>query len=453
MRKIWAITWKDVYQTFTDQSLLLIMLVTPLVLSTIIALAFSNLINGGSGLSDIPVVIVNQDAGQNGAIFVSILAPDQAPEDAGPAAFDDCPSVAVGTNGSAETTDNANGQEENDQLLALTETDVMNDPAVARAAVDDGQYAAAVIIPPEFSERITFSQNNMQINPVPVEVYGDSSRPISANVIRSVTESITNQILAGNIAIAANLNVMFAEGLQQQAVQIDDCVFASAFNPENALINIDRQALTEEAQPDNPLVLFGSALAAFFALFTASGGASSILEERRNWTLQRMVISPTPRHYILFGKLLAVFATVLLQLLFLYLALTLVASLLESEFAFIWGTNWLAIVGLLLATALAASGVGMVAAAVARTAEQANIIGSVIALLMGLLGGAFFNIGQLPEEFDAVTRVSIVRWGQEGFTKLAAGQTDILINLVALTVIGGVLFLFSLFMFIRRSDV
>src|SRR5438045_92186 len=78
---VWAIARKDIYAVFTNRSLLLIMFATPLMLSTIIGLAFSGL--GSGNLSETNLAIVNQDAGAEingsslnyGDIFVSVFSP------------------------------------------------------------------------------------------------------------------------------------------------------------------------------------------------------------------------------------------------------------------------------------------------------------------------------------------------------------------------------------------
>jgi ABC-type multidrug transport system permease subunit len=105
-----------------------------------------------------------------------------------------------------------------------------------------------------------------------------------------------------------------------------------------------------------------------------------------------------------------------------------------------------------VATAAAASGVGMVTVALARNIEQANIIGGIIAIAMGVLGGAFFTVDAIPL-LEPLTRVSIVRWGSEGFARLAQGQSDILINVLFLGLIGAGMFAISLVIFNRRQDI
>ena len=82
MRKSLAIAWKELYTTYTDRTLLLIMLVTPLALATIIGLALGGFINDTSNdvpVRDIPVTLVNLDEGGGpsgmvlGDIYVSAL--------------------------------------------------------------------------------------------------------------------------------------------------------------------------------------------------------------------------------------------------------------------------------------------------------------------------------------------------------------------------------------------
>ena len=457
MDKIWIIARKDIISTFTDRNLLLIMLVTPLALATIIALAFSDIGGGSSPLRDIPVALVNLDAGDpdsgfnGGAIFVNGLIPDA---DDGDFSLGECALISE----SDET-----GESAQFSLEDLTETTLFASREEAIAGVDNGEYAAAIIVPENFTQLVRYTQDGFAENQAVVEVYGNSGSPISASVIRSVAESFTNQIVMGQVTIGATIDTMVARAMSDLAFGAEfgamnsDGTFAPDFNCafDSRLNNVGITSQTvagEEQESVNFLVLFGSAQAAFFALFTASGSASSIMEERRNGTLQRLLVSPTSRMQILLGKLIGTFATVLLQLVFLFVGFTLLNTLLEGEFALIWGDNIPAILALVIVLALAASGVGMTAAAVAKTAEQANVIGGVIGMFMGVTGGAFFQLDTIPA-IEPITRLSVVFWGSDGFTKLSEGSTDILVNLAFLTVIGIGLFMISLILFNRRQDI
>jgi ABC-type transport system involved in multi-copper enzyme maturation permease subunit len=224
------------------------------------------------------------------------------------------------------------------------------------------------------------------------------------------------------------------------------CAFTAGLNK----LTIDQQSVQgQKASGAIPLlILFGSAQAMFFTLFTGQGGVNGIFEERKQWTLQRLVVTPTPRLSILIGKMLGVLVNCILQLVFLFIALTIVGSILNKGFVVIWGTNYLAIGAVIFAAALSATGLGTLLAGVAKTPEQGQIYGSLINMGMAVLGGAFGF--QLPE---VLSRLSLLYWGAGAFQKLANGSNDIGLNLLVLLAMGGVMFSIGFWLFNKRLDV
>lgn len=447
MRKIWTIAWKDLYTTFSDRNLVLIMLAAPLAIATIIGLAFGNLASGDIPVSDIPVAVVNLDTGSAnvnyGSIFVAALVPNENAEST-TNALPTCESddtAAASTNGS-------------NVLFDLTEAVLLDDPTVAKAGVDDGTYTAAIIVPSDFSQKINYGFND-PVEATQVEVYVNGGRAISASIIRSVVESIGNQIATGNITVAATLDTIMTQyGVARLGQVASDPAFAAslgcAFTPRFNTLSIDQQTVAGQSSSGITalLVMFGSAQAMFFMLFTGQQGVLSIFEERQQWTLQRLVITPTPRLYILLGKIVGTFVSCVLQLVFLFIALTIVGSLMSGQVMFIWGNNLL-LIGLVIAAAAAAStGIGIFLAGVARTPEQGAIFAQLLNIGMALLGGAF---GFVPSE--ALSRFSLIYWGTNAFQKLAANQTDIGLNLVVLLGFFVVLFGIGFWLFNRRLDI
>jgi ABC-2 type transport system permease protein len=446
MTKILTIVWKDLYTTYTDRNLLLIMIASPLALASIITLAFSSFFTqGGSDVPvrDIPVAVVNLDQGvevfgnrfNNGETFVNILVPPE--------------------NAAAETL-------EANALFALTNAVLVPDAAMARSGVDEGTYAAAIIIPADYSEKITYSQSHPTIEPVTVGVYASPASPISANIIRSIVESVVNQTATGNIAIAATINalveraqtnpafgVQFGLASASGEFQLD---FAAGFDPASNPVRIEQQTVQGEATSFNPLILFGSGQAVFFMLFTAMGSANALLEERRDGTLQRLIASPTPRYMILLGKFIGTFTTCVVQVVLLMLALTVIGSLVSGQVQFIWGSNLLALALVVVSVSLAAAGLGTMVASVVTTPDQGNLIGSIISMMMGLFGGVFFSVQAVPV-LAPLSRLTIVYWATDAFSKLSLDQTDIGLNLAVLLVIGAVFFVSGWAIFNRRLNV
>ncbi len=444
MRRIWTIAWKDIYTTFSDRNLVLTMIATPLIIATLVGLAFGKFSSGDVVIQHIPIAIVNLDRGSNpqnfGQIVVSVFTASSNNE---PILGVTCNKTGRGATNNNPTT-----------LHDLTDAVIMDDPDVARAGVDNGRFTAAIIIPPDFSQKLTVGSGNA-VEPVSIEVYANTGRAVPSAIVRGIVEYLVNLIMTGNIAARATLETVQETygSLQMAAVAADSrfeqtisCAFTSTLNP----LRIEQQ--TVAGQQTNSiaalLVAFGSAQAMFFALFTGQQGVLSVFEERRQGTLQRLVISPTPRLYILFGKLLGTFFQCLFQLAALGVALTFVGSLLSGKLVLIWGANLPGLLLVMMLAAAAVTGMGTLMAGIARTPEQSTISSQVLNLSLGLLGGGFGL--QLPE---ALSRFSMIYWGSDAFRKLSSGRGDITLNLLVLLAHGIVLFAIGWWLFNRRLDI
>jgi ABC-2 type transport system permease protein len=475
MRKIWTIAWKELYTQFTDRTLILIMLVTPLALSTIVGLVFGGTDEGDVPIQDISVAVVNHDQGNDfevnyGSLFLSLLVPGV--------------SDGEGTNGGISACDSSEGAGQIDagvSLFGLTdaiafgldeanglvEAGVVEKPevdpgstayvdAVAMAAVDQGEYVAAIIVDPDFTQNLTYIPLlQPRLENTGVTVYANSGSTISGGIIRSIAEGVVNQIATGTITIAATFSEMEENlgpmAVGQAASRMDMAeAFACAFDPVSNVVVLRQETLQSSSQSSTSgavLVSVGSAQAMFFALFTAQFGVLSMYDERRNWTLQRLVMSPTPKSSILAGKLIGVFTSVVFQLLALLIALTLVGSIMQGELALIWGSDVLAIMLVLLSAALGVSGLGMLMAGIVKSPEQAQVFSSVLNIGLAVLGGAFgFN---LPK---SISQFSLLYWGRDAFDMLAAGQSDIGLNVFVLGVQGLVMFVIGIVLFNRRFE-
>ena len=437
LRKILAMSWKEVYTTYTDRNLLLIMIATPLALATIIGLAFSGFLsNGGSDvpIRDIPFVLVNLDAGtsgvggrNNGQIFVDLLVPGAAAD-------------------------------QPEALLDLTDARLMTDPDAARRAVDRGELTAAVIIPADFSANLSYSPAHTSVEPTTIEIYSDAAQPISANIIRSIVSGVGHQIATGNVAVAVTIGALVERAQQNVWLALPLLFgfqpdFAPAFDPGSSPIRIESQTVQgEPAAAFNPLVYFGASNAILFMLFTARGSAGSVLEERQDGTLARLMSTPTPRVVILLGKLTGTFVTCVLQLVLLFIFLTLVGSLMSGEPQFIWGRSLGSILLVMAAISLAASGLGTLLTSLVKTPQESDFFGSIIILAMALLSGAFFTVESIPV-LRALSRFTLNYWGVDAFTRLSMDQTDIGLHVLVLLVFGVVTFGAGLFLFNRRLEV
>lgn len=496
MGKVWAIAWKELYTTLIDRNLLLIMFATPLVLSTIIGLAFGGIGSDTPSFAAIPVAVVNLDQGLDIGTFVSdtvAISSTQALTATNvPTGFAfnvgsviasillSEPITASGVLSTAntnfdvtaltcdlvptDTTSTSTFQGSLDELLTATK---VADPAAARLGVEKGEYAVAVIIPADFTQRFLPTLTLTDTMPVAettqaVEVYANSGRAVSASIVRSIVEGIVNQFLRLTVTLEASLDTLVdtfdltkintttlsttLTTVNTETFAVLGCLFQPGINP----IAVVQQPL-DKGQTENRfsrlLVVIGGAQAVFFALFTGTFGILSIYEERRQWTLQRMLVSPTSSSTILLGKLVGNLVVVIVQISALLLALTVIASIVTGTPTFIWGTNLLGLAVLLLTLALCVSGLGVLIVGLARTPDQVRLIGPLITTIFGALGGSFAFF--LPR---GVAQLSPIWWGTEALRKLAAGEFDIGLHVAVLLGVGLLFATVGTFFFRRRME-
>jgi ABC-2 type transport system permease protein len=153
-------------------------------------------------------------------------------------------------------------------------------------------------------------------------------------------------------------------------------------------------------------------MAIFFLFFTVSFGARSILIERRQGTLRRLLASAAPPGAVIAGKALAAFVLGVVSVLVMWLATSLV-----------FGADWgdpLAVVALTVSSVLAAIGITALVVTLARTDEQADGYSSLVVFTLALLGGNFIYLAQLPDLLQRLSLLTPNGWALRGFVDLVA---------------------------------
>jgi ABC-2 type transport system permease protein len=421
-KKFLAIAIKDVRLLIYDRNALLITVLTPLILTIVMGAAFSGFIGGRDiPIQDVPVGLVNKDKGAPfgnlGQIFDQALL-------------------------RGDTTE-PTGLQKLLNVRAMSETEAIQQ-------VKAGKLAAVVIIPEDFSAQLG-PNTGTSATQSKIVIYKDPAQPVGASIVSSVVQSISNNIVAGNIAVAAagSTNpILFA---QAQAIA-EEVGRRSA--SESPITILDQNVAGQKTEQSfEPLQYFAPALAVFFLTFLMVGGASSIIEEQDNWTLQRLLISPTSATTILAGKLGGTYANGVLQLGVLIIATSLIGPVLGSNNS-VWGSNLPGIILLTLSTVAAATGLGILIAALAKTARQAETYSQAILILMGIAGGTFFQISNMGPAFAILTKLTLNYWAINGFSTLS--QTNdlgaVLPHIAALLGMFVVFFAIGIRQFARRLE-
>ena len=418
--KLFTIAWKDFVIAFRDPSGLVLMLLTPFLLTLVMGWAFGGFGDNNrstGGLGDIPVAIVNYDEdGQLGQALVDVF-------------------------NSAD-------------LAHLVKPSTHRSETAARAAVDGNELAAVVIIPAGFTQAIipATSGNTTtapQLGTAAVEIYGNAGRPLSVNVIRAIVDEFGQRTTAMMVAGMLTPTQLVMSGRINMA---DTRAFGEA-----AVLSAQSRGLTQpirlrgvatEASPEgdsfNFMAYMAPSMAILFLMFTATASARTLLVERQRGTLPRLLTTPTSAGEVLGGKLLGTFAIGLAQM-----AILIVASWLFFQVR--WG-SWTAVIALVVPLVAAATAWGVLIAAYARSVGQASALGTAVTLIFAIGAGNFVARTALPAWLRTASLISPNAWGLDGFLALArgGGMAEVMTPILGLTTLTIILFALATALYRRQ---
>ncbi len=260
--------------------------------------------------------------------------------------------------------------------------------SAGRDAVDRGKVAATFVLPAGLTAAFDAGR------PTQLRVLGSVDATIGAQVADSIAHSYASR--AETLAIAARA----LHGRPPAS-------FAAAAAPV-ALADVSTKNRQLSAG-----TFYAAGMAVFFLFFTVQSGISSILDERRDGTLARMLAAPIPRGAVLGGKLLTSLTLGVISMAVLALA---THFLLHAH----WG-NPLAVAILICTGVLAATAVMALVATFARTPDQAGAWQSMVALVLGMLGGTFFPVSQAGGLLATLSLATPQAWFLRGIDNLGGG--------------------------------
>ena len=178
--------------------------------------------------------------------------------------------------------------------------------------------------------------------------------------------------------------------------------------------------------------------AIMFLLFSLSGAATSLFDEKKAGLFQRLLAAPVRRTHILWSKYLFGMFLGMVQLCALFLA----GSLL---FGIDITTNFGNLLLICLGASTACVSFGMLLAAVSPSSAAANGLGTFLILTMSAIGGAWFPTSFMPEFIQKLSKLTIVYWSLDGFIKVLWANCTTLELLPTLAILAGIAVVVNVF--------
>jgi len=281
-----------------------------------------------------------------------------------------------------------------------------NDPEAARQGILAGQLSLALILPKGFGERL--------LKPTGAE--GQPTAPLQLLIDPTLSPALQ---LAFRSQVMAALGALRADELTQRAGKLFGLPTAAGSSEKDWPDEIRSSAVRNDLSAKLPSSVQQNVPAwLIFAMFFVVIPVSSIfIIERQQGTLQRLRAMGLPFRLILAGKLLPFFVVNQLQAVTMVLVGIFLVPLFGGEALEIPASlplllNWWAVSA---AVSLAAVAWALLIASLAKTTEQATIIGGVGNVLMGAIGGIMVPKFVMPAVMQKLAAFSPMAWGLDGF--------------------------------------
>ncbi len=340
-------------------------------------------------------------------------------------------------------------------ILSIDELNVETLDTVAEAeqGVIEGQVAAAIIIPSDFSAKID------AYTPTAIEVIVDPAEPEGASIVTGIMNQVVAEVtiwgevqygirtIMGESDLLANANPEELRGIEAQNLGVIMTQLNELRrNPAIAVISENLEGVKVEGGIGLFLTYLFPAFTVMFIFFIVGTSSSSLLQEREAGTLRRLLAAPIPRWRVIAGKMLAYGLLVCMQVVILF-------TIGYILFDITLGQSPLALVTITILVAFVAVSLGMMVAAFAKSAKQADNVGTILAFVLAGIGGAFPlwpPIFRAEGFIGTLSKITPHAHALEGYYSVMAenaGFTQILPQLAVLLVMGLVFTLIAIWRF------
>jgi len=402
MSKILSIALNDLRVMFADRGMWIQIVAIPVVIAFFIGLA-----NGGFAAGEPPrqlVDIFDNDGGELAAQFLADLRASNLIL---------CP------------------MDNEDDSCKLREAELTDEMAQTR--LTDGVTSAIIEIPAGFSTQ-ALAGAPAQIIYRSEETPGQTSAVLSA--VQAVTQRITGAVVAAKVGTDvfenSGLDFKFADDADRESFQkavYDRATTIWAGLPPAVQYSESAREQTSGFSQSIP------GIATMYVMANVLVGAIILITERKQWTLQRLIMMPISPGQVIGGKMLARFFTGMIQYAVLF------------AFGFILGVRYgnspLAIVLVMVVFTLCSTALSLLLGTFVTTEQQAGVALNLAILTLAPLGGAWWPLEIMPQWMQTIGHLSPIAWAMEGFRAVifhGGGLQEVIVPSLVLLAITAVCF-------------
>ncbi|MBK7037745.1 MAG: ABC transporter permease [Bacteroidetes bacterium] len=384
---MWKLAKKDLRIFFTDKKAIFLALLLPIGLITLFALAFGG-VAGGDEEESSPILVLYSDEDNTATSkkIISIL-------------------------------DSISGIE----LIPETKENAIE-------LIKNGDRIANIIIYSGFEDSIKYG------NTVPMEMQFDQSREMEVSVLQNIVLGNVSSLKGENDAaknVESLINQLYPNVPNLMRDSLKQNMLDAQIKENRTVDLVTMTSLVGDESSNWGLIQAVAGTAILMLLFSVSSIGQSMLEEKENGVLKKLLQSPVKPFEIMMSKMLT--ATII--------------SVFQLTVMFIF--SWLAfgldifmdipaLIIMILFTAIACSSFGVLLSAIVTTKKQADSLGTIIILFMSAVGGSMIPLYIMPSFMQDAAVISVNYWSIQGFYDIFWRKTGIESIMENILVLGGI---------------
>lgn len=300
----------------------------------------------------------------------------------------------------------------------------------------DGATNALLVLPQGYGTAVE------ALEPVQLSYYSNANITTGDPVLQSVEavlQRVNGAVIAARVAVGLG-DALAVSGDSAAQTKLADGAYAQAIDtwakPPATVAYSETKATEQTGAAPNGFSQSVPGMATFFVVFSVMGSGMMILvKERQQGTLPRMATMPLRRSDILAGKILARFLTGIVQ----FLVIFAVGLAVGVDF----GNAPLALLLVMVVYVLSITALSFALAPRMRNESQIGALTTLLAMVMGALGGAWWPISVAPQFMQIIGHFTPVAWAMDAFQQIffyGGGLSDVLLPVGVLLAAAVVLF-------------
>lgn len=315
----------------------------------------------------------------------------------------------------------------------------------ATEALENNELSSVVILPENYIADLGLNMSPTFRKPLDIQIIRNTEKQYSSdiveNIISSVMENLSQMMITNKVTYETLNHYDIDKNITKQVLETMRDTKRETVSVKTSIYTIDQLKMVNSGQ------YYSTAMMAMFLLFGASYGAKFMLEEKRDFTLQRQQSAGIHPTTIVIGKMALIFIIAVMQIGLMILTSTV-------GFGVYWGEP-VQIIFVTFITALAVTGFGSLLAAVSLKADNfkaLNMMESGIFQILALFGGSYFPLFLMPDWFKWISRLLLNGAALEAYQKVMMGAplNEMLPSLISL-LLNGIVFLTIGMIMIQRQ--